>query len=217
MKTYRLFSRPIRTLEPAPTGAGSARLRLGTSLLGSGLGLMLMLMLLAALSSFALAAEPTPFMARAGLDIAEAGAKSWAPDAFLVYIENDEDLGTDGVTTRWGYLFYSPGLDRSRVYSIRDHKILVAENLEMKFEAPPLSSEWIDSPAAFEAAERHAGREFRRDQGGQLATMLLMRGAFHDEDPDQTTWTLIYTAPNAPSLFVVVDASQGKVRKTWRG
>jgi hypothetical protein len=47
--------------------------------------------------------------------------------------------------------------------------------------------------------------------------MLLMRGAFQDKDPDQTTWTLIYTSPSAPSLFVVVDATAAKVRRTWRG
>ena len=47
--------------------------------------------------------------------------------------------------------------------------------------------------------------------------MLLLRGAFEDGNPDQTTWTLIYTSPTAPSLFVVVDAVQGKVRRTWRG
>ena len=47
--------------------------------------------------------------------------------------------------------------------------------------------------------------------------MLLSRGAFRDDDPDETTWTLIYTSPDAPSLFVVVDAAGGKVRRTWRG
>jgi len=47
--------------------------------------------------------------------------------------------------------------------------------------------------------------------------MLLMRGAFDDTSPDRTSWTLVYTAPHAPSLFVVVDAAEGKVRRTWRG
>jgi hypothetical protein len=47
--------------------------------------------------------------------------------------------------------------------------------------------------------------------------MLLLRGAFDDADPDATTWTLVFTAPNAPSLFVMVDAADGKVRRTWRG
>ena len=50
-----------------------------------------------------------------------------------------------------------------------------------------------------------------------LHAMLLMRGAFHDQDPDQTTWTLVYTTPEGPALFVVVDATQGTVRRTWRG
>ena len=59
--------------------------------------------------------------------------------------------------------------------------------------------------------------EFREKHGGRLATMLLMRGAFHDGDPDRTTWTVVYTSPSAPSLWVVVDAADGSVRRTWRG
>ena len=47
--------------------------------------------------------------------------------------------------------------------------------------------------------------------------MFLMRGPFQDGDPDETTWTFVYASANAPSLFVVVDAAQGKVRRTSRG
>jgi hypothetical protein len=47
--------------------------------------------------------------------------------------------------------------------------------------------------------------------------MLLMRGALYNEEPDESTWMLVYTSPSAPSLFVVVDAESGKVRRTWRG
>lgn len=162
-------------------------------------------------------AEAPAVAARAGLDLAWAAARSWAPDAFLTYIENDESLDDTGASPRWGYLFHSPSLDQSRVYSIRDGKILVAENLDMKFEAPALAMDWIDSGAALAAADKSAGRNFRTRHQGRLATMLLMRGAFQDGDPDETTWTLIYTAPDAPALFVVVDAVGAKVRRTWRG
>jgi hypothetical protein len=152
-----------------------------------------------------------------GLDIAGAAAEAWAPDAVLVYIENDEDVNDLGAADRWGYLFHSQGLEKSRVYSVRDGKILVAENLDMKFESPPLPAGWIDSGAALAAAEEKAGREFREKHAGHLATMLLMRGAFHDGDPDRTTWTVLYTSPSSPSLWVVVDAADGSVRRTWRG
>jgi hypothetical protein len=160
--------------------------------------------------------DPAPYAARAGLDAARVGAAAWAPDAFLVYVENDEPLDASGAADRWGYLFYSPSLDRSRAYSIRDGRIVVAENLDMKLEAPPLATDWIDSHAALEAAGQ-AAREFCEKEGGRLSAMLLMRGAFHEKEPDQTTWMVVYAAPNAPSLFVVVDASAGKVRRTWRG
>ncbi len=163
------------------------------------------------------AGDHAAFEARAGLDPAGAAAQIWSPDAFLVYVENDEALDGRGAAPRWGYLYYSPDLNQSRGYSVRDGRILVAENLEMKFEAPPLSADWIDSGAALKAAEDNAGRAFCRDHEGRLSTMLLMRGAFQDSDPDQTTWTIIYTSPHAPSLFVVVDAVEGKVRRTWRG
>lgn len=163
------------------------------------------------------AGDSVPYQARAGLDIAREASDAWARDAVLVYVENDEDVDTQGASPRWSYLFYSSTLDKLRFYSVRAGKILVAENLNLKFEAPPLAVQWIDSGAALAASEQGEGGEFCRKEGGRLSTMLLMRGAFQDKDPDQTTWTLVYTAPNAPSLFVVVDAAAGKVRRTWRG
>ncbi len=175
------------------------------------------LLFVAALAWPAAAGDKPPFEARAGLDVAAAAAHAWAPDAYLVYVENDEDLDVRGAAVRWGYLFYAPSLDASRGYSVRDGRIVVAETLPARLEAPPLASDWIDSGAALAIAEKKAGLEFRSDQGGTLATMLLMRGAFHGGDPDETTWTLVYTAPDQPSLFVVVDAAAGKVRRTWRG
>ena len=163
------------------------------------------------------ARDHEPFRARAGIEATEAAAKSWSADAVLIYIENDEDVDGQGAATRWGYLYHSTLLDKSRVYSVRDGKILIAEYLGKKFEAPPLATGWIDSDAALQAAQHTVEREFRKGAPAVLRTMLLMRGAFQDEDPDQTTWTLIYSAPGTPSLFVVVDAVQGKVRRTWRG
>jgi hypothetical protein len=158
-----------------------------------------------------------PYQARAGLDLAAAAARIWSADAALVYIENDETVGDDGSAQRWGYLFYSPALKKSRAYSIRGGAILVAEDLDMKFEAPEVNSGWIDSGAALSAAEQAVGRSFRQAHHATLSTMLLSRGAFSAQDPDETTWTIIYSSPDAPSLFVLVDAAGGKVRRTWRG
>jgi hypothetical protein len=175
-----------------------------------------MLTVLAALAP-AWAGGPVWAPARSGLDLAAAAARSWSDDAFLVYIENDEPVDLAGACSRWGYLFYSPSLEKTRVYSVRAGKILVAENLDVKVEPPPIASGWIDSDAALAAAHEHSGQDFCKEYEGKLTTMLLMRGAFNEDDPDQTTWMLVYTSPHAPSLFVVVDAAEGKVRKTWRG
>lgn len=163
------------------------------------------------------AKAPPPIAARAGLDLARAAAAAWAADAELVYVENDEDVNPEGGAARWGYLFVSPASGRARAWSVRDGRIAAAENVEMAFDAPPLPDGWIDSGAALAAADREAGRAFRKGAQGRLSTMLLMRGAFDESDPDRTTWTLVYTAPGAPSLWVVVDAAEGKVRRTWRG
>jgi len=168
-------------------------------------------------ASAALARDVTPFAARAGLETARAGAIAWAPDAHLVYLENDEAVDEHGATPRWGYLFYSPGQDKLRAYSIRDGKIVAAEFVEMQLEAPPLEAHWIDSGEALAAAERGAGARFRHEHRGRLKTMLLMRGAFDEQHPDATTWTFVYASPEGPSLFVVVDAQDGAVRRTWRG
>jgi hypothetical protein len=174
-------------------------------------------LLVALLATPVTAAPPAPIPARAGLELARAAAAAWSADAELVYVENDEDVQGAGLAARWGYLFVSPSSGRARAWSVQGGRIAAAENVEMAFEAPPLPAGWIDSGAALDAADREAGRAFRHGTQGRLSTMLLMRGAFDEADPDRTTWTLVYTAPGAPSLWVVVDAAEGKVRRTWRG
>jgi len=160
----------------------------------------------------------TPVAARSGLELASAAAQSWSGDAVLVYVENDEALdAAAGTSPRWSYLFYSASHDRARVWSVRDDRIVVAEDLDIRFDAPPVAAGWLDSGAAIAAAERGAGDVVRKLNGAHLETMLLMRGAFSEGDPDATTWTLVYRAPGAPSLFVVVSAADGKVQRTWRG
>jgi len=173
--------------------------------------------LLALTVSLTAARERAPFAARTGLDVAQASAKVWAEDAVLVYVENDESVRADGAAERWGYLFFSPATQRSRAYSVREGRVLEAEDLSMDFVAPPVAASWIDSGVALAAAEEKVGREFREKHAGVVGTMLLARGVFSDGSPDQTNWVLVYTSAGNPSLFVVVDATEGKVRRTWRG
>jgi hypothetical protein len=161
--------------------------------------------------------EHVPFSARSGVDVARDAALSWAADARLVYLENDEGVALDGNASRWSYLFHSAEKGKARGYSVRDGKILEAADLGFDFDAPPLPEQWLDSAAAIAAAEKKAGRKFREEKGGRLASALLIRGAFYDKKPDATTWTLVYQAPDQPTLFVVVDAAEGKVLRTWRG
>ena len=195
---------------------GRRRARIASVLGWIAAGLLL-LVLCVLMPSRVMAKEQPSFQASAGLDIARAAALVWSHDAALIYVENDEALDAGGTAVRWGYLFYSAMLRKARAYSVRDGRIVVAEDLEMKIEAPPVLQSWIDSGTALRAAEEKAGEAFRREHGGTLNNMVLMRGAFAEGDPDRTTWMLVYTSPNAPALFVVVDASDGTVRRTWRG
>ena len=188
-----------------------------TALTKTGAALGLVSLLLAGGVGVAAAEDPLPFSPRDGLGLVTDAARAWEPDAFLVYLENDEALNTDGTSVRWGYLFYSPAKDQARGYSVRDGSIVAASTLEFKFEAPPLPDTWIAGRTALAAAEQKAGAKYREEFGGAPTTLLLMRGAFDEKEPDLTTWTVVYTSPTAPSLFVVVDAVAGKVKRTWRG
>ena len=179
--------------------------------------LQLVVACLIALALPVLAGDHTPYSARTGLEVARDGARSWAEDARLIYLENDEPLRADGTAARWGYLFYSDGLEQARGYTVRDGKILEAFHLAFDFEAPPLSENWIDSGEALSIAESKAGADYRRDHQGRLEAMMLVRGAFHQKDPDASTWMLVYTSDAEPSLFIVVDAGRKKVVRTWRG
>jgi hypothetical protein len=163
------------------------------------------------------AGSDTRFSARAGVEIAYDAARSWAEDARLVYIENDENVAPDGGAERWGYLFYSHRMGKARGYSVRNGKIAEAADLGFDFEAPPLPEGWIDSGPALATAERAAGAEYRSEYGGRLGTMLLIRGAFDERNPDASTWTFVYTSESEPSLFVVVDAGKGEVIRKWKG
>jgi hypothetical protein len=163
------------------------------------------------------AGKHLPYAAHAGLASAEAAASVWAEDASLVYVENDEDVDGDGRSVRWAYLYYSPSRHKARGWSVRDGRIVLAQDLDMKFEAPPLAIRWIDSAEALRAAEEHGGRDYCRRNSGHASTVMLSRGPFQVGDPDETTWTVVYTSPGAPSLFVLIDAEKGHVRRTWKG
>jgi len=177
----------------------------------------LAVLVLLGVARVAAADDAVLFEARAGVATAGAAALSWSPDAALVWVENDESPGPLGVAGRWSYLYYSEATDQARVYSVRDGRILAAENLDMKFDAPPVADDWIDSGRALSAAEAAQGDAAKKAPRGALRAMVLARGTMDATEPDRTTWTLVYSTPGAPSTFVVVDAASAKVLRTWRG
>ena len=163
------------------------------------------------------AGDPIPFSARTGEALAREAALAWTDDAQLVWVENDEPVSDTGAAVRWGYLFYSPSRDQSRAYSVRDGRIRQAKDLPFDFPAPPVEGEWVDSVDALAAAEAKAGAKFRTEQGGRIHAMVLVRGVLDAKHPDAVTWAVVYDSETAPGLWVVVDASSGKVVRTWRG
>lgn len=165
----------------------------------------------------ALAGKSEPQAARAALALVESAARAWAQDAVLVYVENDDDLAPSGVAPRWGYLFHSSARDEVRAWSAGEGRIVAAEDPGMKFDAPAVASQWIDSEVALTAANEHGGLDYCREHSGRVRTMLLTRGAIEPGNPDITTWTVVYTSPDALPLFVVLDAAQGRFCRTWRG
>jgi hypothetical protein len=171
----------------------------------------------AAGAATAFAGDAQPFTAREGEELARSAAFAWADDAHLVWVENDEDVTDAGVAPRWGYLFYSPARDAARSYSVMGGEIRVARDLPFAFPAPPLEGEWIDSSRALAAAEDEGGARFRRENAGRVRSMLLVRGILHGDAPDAATWAVVYESESVPGLWVVVDASSGKVVRTWRG
>jgi hypothetical protein len=167
--------------------------------------------------STAWADEPAPYTARAGQALATEAALAWSDDASLIWVENDEPVTDTGDAARWSYLFYSAHRDAARAYSIRGSDVVSAQDLSFSFPAPPVEGEWIDSSRALAIAEGDRGAQSRRAEAGRLRSMLLVRGLLHQDAPDAVTWAVVYESANAPGLWIVVDASSGKVVRTWRG
>jgi hypothetical protein len=155
--------------------------------------------------------------ARQGLDQAFDAARTWAEDAYLIYLENDEPVGTSGDASRWGYLFHSPARGISRGYSLQDGSIRVASDLGFEFPSPPLPGQWVDSSDAFQEAHKECGREYCEKTGGVVASMFLVGGLLHPKNPEAATWAILYESKAEPGLWVVVDAESGKVVRRWRG
>ncbi len=162
-------------------------------------------------------ADETPVSAAAVRSLGDAAARAWADDAQLVYLENDTPFDAGGRAARWGLLYYSDARQQARGYSVREGEVERAKDLGFEFAAPALGSGWIDSDVAWSRAEEAGGARFRAEHAGHLRSALLTRGLMHLDDPQRTTWTFVYDAPGQPSLWVVLDAADGKVLRRWKG
>lgn len=171
----------------------------------------------ALVASDTVAEELSPISAASVQSLAEEAASAWAADARLLYVENDSDVGDDGRAERWGYLFWSEQRQASRAYSLRDGEIVLAEDPQVDLPSLPVTHQWIDSGRAVSRANDEGGTSYREKRGGHIENVVLVRGVFHEEHPERATWTVVYTAADAPALWVVIDAESGDLVKKWEG
>jgi len=150
--------------------------------------------------------------ARSGVELVSAAADAWADDARLVWIENDTALDAEGRAAQWGYLYYSPEKHAMRSWSVRDAQIVAAVDHTVSAEAPALDADWQDSGEIVARAWNEGGREFCAT-GGTLAHLVLVRGVFAPEP----AWCAVFDRGAGPSLYVLLDAKSGAVKKRWRG
>lgn len=179
--------------------------------LGASLGTLLLV-----IGATCARAGDVSLSARNALATATTAALAWAEDAELVYLENDEALDAGGASARWGFLFRAQGGRVLRAYSVEGARLRHAAAPPLRYDAPPVRDGWIDSAQALAPALERAADELKM-QPPLPTSALLSRGVFDRSNPDHTTWTFVFTLPDAPSLFVVIDAEDAKVLKTWRG
>lgn len=162
-------------------------------------------------------AEDAPVATGDVIELAREAARAWADDARLIYVENDADIDATGRAPRWGFLFWSRQRDATRAYSLSNSEILLATEPGIDLPALPISSTWIDSGRVLARAEDEGGRDYRQERGGAVENMVLVRGIFHEKHPERTTWTVVYSSRDYPSLWVVLDAATGDLVKRWEG
>lgn len=160
---------------------------------------------------------PAPVVTGEVVGMARESARAWADDARLIYVENDADVDEQGRSSRWGFLFWSRQRDAARAYSMSDGEILLATDPGIDLPALPLTGDWIDSDEILSRAEDEGGRDYRLEHAGNVQSMVLVRGIFHEEHPERTTWTVVYSSRDFPSLWVVLDATSGDLVRRWEG
>jgi hypothetical protein len=161
--------------------------------------------------------EPSPVSAAGVHALADDAARSWAEDARLLYVENDADVSLGGHAKSWGYLYWSDHRDAGRSYSLHEDRIVLANNPSVDLPSLPLHDNWIDSDAALDQAEASGGRDYRENRAGRVQNMVLVRGVFDEEHPERSTWTVVYSSPSYPSLWIVIDATSGDLVRKWEG
>ncbi len=133
------------------------------------------------------------------------------------------DLAPDGTATAWLYLYAT---DQGPLAVLRDGANLSVDAFDptgfdaILADAIPLQrlpDDWLDSEAAFAAAEAHAGMYFRATHADAQVTALLTTVPDHpqlqDNLPDPVRWTITYTSPSAQVFETLhIDAVTGTVR-----
>ncbi len=138
--------------------------------------------------------------------IAREEAQKWASDAALIEISNfGGSSEADGRAARWKFRFVS----RSKGAGLDVHisKGEVLQTMDVDYENSEfIKGNWIDSPEAMDVAKKYF-------KGSTARNYWLGLGS----SDGVVSWSVKCSREEGQPIWVKVNASTGKVMKTWEG
>lgn len=152
--------------------------------------------------------------ARAFLDTATAEAKKVAPDAQLIRVDSqrgpdfEAHIPADGKVPHWLYSYRSKkdGKEINITASSLEVK-KINESVAVIADEAVLPSDWMDSAAIFESAQKNGGSAYATASPG----MPVYYSLGYDIEQKKPTWTVRYSVnPKNGLYYLVLDAVSGE-------
>lgn len=163
---------------------------------------------------------PAPTSARANLEIANARATAWAPDAQLVSVFGNQVTAPEGLNTFWSYIYRSATLDSCWLITAGGGpQGMVTFEGGFPFPLPsnqPLPSQWIDTPEVIALCEANGGTTYRSANPTTEIQVQLGYGLY-PQNPQIPVWWVQYTSyiegdsPSPPPLEFFIQAETGQL------
>jgi hypothetical protein len=151
--------------------------------------------------------------AMANLDVANAAALSWSPNAELVAVQSG-DIGVhrSGLSSEWKYTYFSSGVTEAYEVRVQEGVILFEGFPSLGFlrSTQALPENWLDSPGASSTADTESGN-FRSQYPRHYVEAQLSREIV-PTNPQRTVWQFQYWDNDSGfNVIVLVDAETGLV------